>query len=252
MKIATPAIGLVIKTLVMAAAISSPLAAQLIRTGPYTSNLTPTSDHSLGLKQVLLIRTQFPDLATSKTQADCQTVMEQVRQRYVRFSYGRTDMNVTVTAVAYMMPHPSIYYVTQSNRDAILTALMNDAVAAASADYPVDQTGGSYDFVGNYFPYIAPGPGHAGAGTYGSFGTKWFWFSGAGPNQGLSPGLIGHFVWILDAQVAIVTARGIYQFRIFRFDSAASTGLVSVKIPRGDGSNYWIAIRRNWVTKPVE
>jgi len=310
MKIATPAIGLVIKTLVMAAAISSPLAAQLIRTGPYASNLTPASDHSLGLKQVLLIRTQFPDLATSKTQADCQTVMEQVRQRYVSFSYGRTDMNVTVTAVAYMMPHPSIYYVTQSNRDAILTALMNDAVAAASADYPVDQTGGSYDFVGNYFPYIAPGPGHAGGGTYGSFGTKWFWVSGAGSNQGMSPGLIGHemghaygarhaslwqtsdgnpvsatgkrveygdtydqmggaagyglpyidfnpwvkwhFGWIHDAQVAIVTAPGIYQFRIFRFDSAASTGLLSVKVPRGDGSNYWIGIRRNWVTKPLE
>ena len=309
MKIATPAIGLVIKTLVMAAAISSPLAAQLIRTGPYASNLTPASDHSLGLKQVLLIRTQFPDLATSKTQADCQTVMEQVRQRYVRFSYGRTDMNVTVTAVAYMMPHPSIYYVTQSNRDAILTALMNDAVAAASADYPVDQTGGSYDFVGDYFPYIAPGPGHAGAGSTASFGTKWFWFSGRGTNQGLYPGVIvhemghaygarhaslwqtsdgnpvsatgkiaeygdfydpmgaapysqpygdfnpwvkWHFGWIDDAQVAIVTAPGTYQFRIFRFDSAASTGLLSVKVPRGDGSNYWIGIRRNFVKNPLE
>jgi len=309
MKIATLAIGLVIKTLVMAAAISSPLAAQLIRTGPYASNLTPASDHSLGLKQVLLIRTQFPDLANSKTQADCQTVMEQVRQHYVASSYGRTDMNVTVTAVAYMMPHPSIYYVTQSNRDAILTALMNDAVAAASADYPVDQTGGSYDFVGNYFPYIAPGPGHAGGGTYGSFGTKWFWVSGAGSNQGMSPGLIGHemghaygarhaslwqtsdgnpvsatgkiaeygdfydpmgaapysqpygdfnpwvkwhFGWIDDAQVAIVTAPGTYQFRIFRFDSAASTGLLSVKVPRGDGSNYWIGIRRNFVKNPLE
>ena len=219
-------------------------------------------------------------------------------------------MNVMVTAVAYMMPHPSIYYVTQSNRDAILTALMNDAVAAASADYPVDQTGGSYDFVGDYFPYIAPGPGHAGAGSTASFGTKWFWFSGRGTNQGLYPGVIvhemghaygarhaslwqtsdgnpvsatgkrveygdtydqmggaagyglpyidfnpwvkWHFGWIHDAQVAIVTAPGIYQFRIFRFDSAASTGLLSVKIPRGDGSNYWIGIRRNWVTKPLE
>jgi len=311
LKIATLAIGLVIKTLVMAAAISSPLAAQLIRTGPYASNLTPASDHSLGLKQVLLIRTQFPDLATSKTQADCQTAMEQVRQRYVSFSYGRTDMNVTVTAKAYMMPHPSTYYVTQSNRDAILTALMNDAVAAASADYPVDQTGGSYDFVGDYHPFIAPVPGHGGASTFGSFGTKWFWVSGTGTFQGLSPGLIGHeighaygarhaslwqtsdgdpvsatgksveyqdtydqmggatgysqpyidfnpwvkwhFGWIDDAQVAIVTAPGTYQFRIFRFDSAAaSNGLLSVKIPRGDGSNYWIAIRRNWVTKPLE
>src|SRR5215470_16854757 len=123
---------------VVVVAISSPLAAQVIRTGPYASNLTPTSDHSLGLKQVLLIRTQFPDLATSKTQADCQTAMEQVRQRYVRFSYGRTDMNVTVTAVAYMMPHPSSYYVTQQNANAMWTALMNDAVAAASADYQVD------------------------------------------------------------------------------------------------------------------
>ncbi len=309
MRIATLAIGLVITTLVMAAAISSALALD-IRTGPYASNLTPTSDHSLGLKQVLFIRTQFPDLPTSKTQADCQTVMEQVRQRYVRFSYGRTDMNVTVTAVAYMMPHPSTYYATQSNLEACLTALMNDAVAAASADYPVDQTGGSYDFVGDYYPYIAPAPGHVGSGSWGSFGTKWFWVSGGGTYQGLHPGIIGHemghaygarhaalwqtsdgnpvsatgklaeygdtydqmgaasgyiqpyidfnpwvkwhFGWIDDAQVAIVTAPGTYQFRIFRFDSAAATGLLAIKIPRGDGSNYWIGIRRNWVTKPLE
>jgi hypothetical protein len=298
-----------ITTLVMAAAISSALAVPRIRTGPYASNLTPASDHSLGLKQVLLIRTQFPDLANSKTQADCQTVMEQVRQRYVSSSYGRTDMNVTVTAVAYMMPHPSIYYVTQRNTDAVWTALMNDAVAAASADYPVDQTGGSYDFVGDYFPYIAPGPGHFGAGSTASFGTKWFWFSGRGTNQGLYPGVIvhemghaygarhaglwqtsdgnpvsatgkiaeygdtydpmgaapyaqpygdfnpwvkWHFGWIDDAQVAIVTAPGTYQFRIFRFDSAASTGLLSIKIPRGEGSNYWIGIRRNFVKNPLE
>jgi hypothetical protein len=66
-------------------------------------------------------------------------------------------MNVTVTAVAYMMPHPSSYYVTQRTVNGCWTALMNDAVAAASADYPVDQTGGSYDFVGDYFPDIAPG-----------------------------------------------------------------------------------------------
>src|SRR5438046_10138984 len=181
-----------IKTLVMAAAISSALAVPRIRTGPYASNLTPASDHSLGLKQVLLIRTQFSDLANSKTQADCQTVMEQVRQRYVSSSYGRTDMNVTVTTVAYMMPHPSSYYVTQSNTDAVWTALMNDAVAAASADYPVDQTGRSYDFVGDYFPYIAPGPGHFGAGSTASFGTKWFWFSGRVTNEGLNPGVIVH------------------------------------------------------------
>jgi hypothetical protein len=300
-----------IKTLAMAAAISSALAiAPPILTGPYTSNLTPTSDHSLGLKQVLFIRTQFPDLATSKTQADCQTVMEQVRQRYVRSSYGRTDMNVTVTAVAYMMPHPSSYYVTQSTEDGYLTALMNDAVAAASADYPVDQTGGSYDFVGDYFPDIAPAPGYRIRGARASFGTKWFWISDPGTLQGLYPGLIAHemghaygarhaslwqtsdgnpvsatgklveysdtydpmggatgytqpygdfnpwvkwhFGWIDDGQVSIVTAPGIYQFRIFRFDSAASTGLLSIKIPRGDGSNYWIGIRRNWVKKPLE
>jgi hypothetical protein len=249
-------------------------------------------------------------LASSKTQADCQTVMEQVRQRYVSSSYGRTDMNVTVTAVAYMMPHPSSYYVTQSTVNGCWTALMNDAVAAASADYPVDQTGRSYDFVGDYFPDIAPAPGHRIRGARASFGTKWFWISGPGTLQGLYPGLIAHemghayggrhaslwqtsdgnpvsatgklveysdtydpmggatgytqpygdfnpwvkwhFGWIDDGQVAIVTAPGIYQFRIFRFDSAASTGLLSIKIPRGDGSNYWIGIRRNWVKKPLE
>src|SRR5437762_3354274 len=187
---------------------------------------------------------------------------------------------------------------------------MNGAVAAASADYPVDQTGGSYDFVGDYFPFIAPAPGHKISGPRGSFGTKWFWISQGGSFQGLNPGLIGHemghaygarhaslwktsdgnpvsaagkiveysdtydqmgsatgytqpyidfnpwvkwhFGWIDDAQVAIVTAPGTYQFRIFRFDSATATGLLAIKIPRGDGSNYWIGIRRNWVTTPLE
>jgi len=306
MKIATLATGLVIATLAVVAAISSALALD-IKTGPYASNLNPTSDHSLGLKHLLFIRTQFPDLLTSKTQADCQTVLEQVRQRYVRFSYGRTDLNVTVTAAAYMMPHPTTYYATQRNLEACLTALMNDAVAAASADYPVDQTGGSYDFVGDYFPPIG---GQVGSESWGSFGTKWFWINQGGTYQGLNPFIIGHeighafgshhaslwqtsdgdpvsatgklveygdtydqmaatsgstqpyidfnpwvkwhFGWIDDGQVARVTAPGTYQFRIFRFDSAAATGLLAIKIPRGDGSNYWIGIRRNWVTKPLE
>ena len=72
------------------------------------------------------------------------------------------------------------------------------------------------------------------------------------PYIDFNPWVKWHFGWIDDAQVAIVTAPGTYQFRIFRFDSAAATGLLSVKIPRGDGSNYWIGIRRNWVTKPLE
>jgi len=101
-------------------------------------------------------------------------------------------MNVTVTAVAYMMPHPSSYYVTQSTQGDCWTALMNDAVAAASADYPVDQTGGNYDFVGNYFPAIPSVPGSKISGSKGSVGTKWFWISEGGTLQGLYRGLIAH------------------------------------------------------------
>src|SRR5207248_11605325 len=112
MKIATLATGLVITALVMAAAIPSALAGELIKTGPYASNLTPTSDHSLGLKKVLFIRTQFSDLPTSKRQADCQTVMAHVRQRYVRSSYARSDMNVPLTAVTCLMRHPPLYHAT--------------------------------------------------------------------------------------------------------------------------------------------
>src|SRR5438477_10195939 len=85
-----------IKTLVMAATISSATALPGdITTGPYAINLNPTRDHSLGLKQVLFIRTQFPDLATSKTQADCQTVMEQVMTETQLVERPRSTERVT-------------------------------------------------------------------------------------------------------------------------------------------------------------
>jgi hypothetical protein len=75
MKLTTKITEAAFPLVALAVAISSASASPPISTGPYAINPTPTSDHSLGLKQVLFIRTQFPDLATSKTQADCQTVM---------------------------------------------------------------------------------------------------------------------------------------------------------------------------------
>ena len=71
---------------------------------------------------------------------------------------------------------------------------MNDAVAAASADYPVDQTGRSYDFVGDYFPDIAPGPGHRIRGSTGPASAP-SGFGLAAPGhltKACYPGLIAH------------------------------------------------------------
>jgi len=274
-------------------------------TGPYAANPNPPQGHAIGPKQVLIIRVQFPDAAETTTQSAIESYMATVAQFYQNSSFGRVTLTTTVTSKVYTLPQSSAYYVTRATISDCLTALMNDAIAAAAADYAVDQTGGNWDRVGVCYPTIANVPGQKISGDYGSYGTKFFWMTtpqGAGvikheightfgarhanlwqvadgdpvspngtsieyqdtfdimggsgayssTNADFSEWRKWQWGWIDDSQVAVVSAAGIYQFRIFRFDHPLATGLMAIKVQRGDGSNIWIGIRRAWTNKTLE
>ena len=274
-------------------------------TGPYAANPNPPEGHAIGPKQVLIIRVQFPDAAETTTQSVIESYMATVAQFYQNSSFGRVTLTTTVTSQVYTLPQPSAYYVTRATISDCLTALMNDAIAAAGADYAVDQTGGNWDRVGVCYATIPTVTGQKISGDYGSYGTKFFWMTtpqGAGvikheightfgarhanlwqvtdgdpaspngtsveyqdtfdvmagsggyssTNADFSEWRKWQWGWINDSQVAVVSAPGIYQFRVFRFDHPLATGLMAIKVQRGDGSNIWIGIRRAWTNKPME
>jgi M6 family metalloprotease-like protein len=90
---------------------------------------------STGVKQILVIRVDFADLPDSGHLASSlQSVMDtQVRPKFQQSSYGLADIVTTVTATRYRMPRTASYYATTPDRQ----GLMEDAVNAASVDYPV-------------------------------------------------------------------------------------------------------------------
>ena len=274
-------------------------------TGPYAANPNPPEGHAIGPKQVLIIRVQFPDAAETTRQSAIESYMATVAQFYQKSSFGRVTLTTTVTSQVYTLPQSSAYYVTRATISDCLAALMDDAIAAAAADYAVDQTGGNWDRVGVCYATIPKVTGQKISGEYGSYGTKFFWMTtpqGAGiinheightfgarhanlwqvtDGDAVSPNgawveyhdtfdVMGgsaayssknadfsewrkwQWGWIDDSQVAVVSAPGIYQFRIFRFDHPLATGLMAIKVQRGDGSNIWIGIRRAWANKAPE
>ncbi len=54
--------------------------------------------------------------------------------------------------------------------------------------------------------------------------------------------------WIPDSQVQTITNSGTY--RINRFDDSPGTGTLALKFPKDRGTNYWVALRRNFTDNP--
>ena len=50
--------------------------------------------------------------------------------------------------------------------------------------------------------------------------------------------------WIHDEQVQSVSSNGVY--RVYRFDDAAATGTLALKIAKDATRDYWIGFRRNF------
>jgi hypothetical protein len=54
--------------------------------------------------------------------------------------------------------------------------------------------------------------------------------------------------WIQDEQVQTVSSNGVY--RVYRFDDAAATGTLALKIAKDSTRDYWIGFRRNFTENP--
>lgn len=136
---------------------------------------TPSTAWTTGLKRILAIRLDFPDLIELRTSAEGQTMMDGVlRQKYYDSSYGKTDLQSTVTPFVYRMPHNAGYYATSSN---IWTLIKNDATPLAAANYDL----ASYDRIAFSFPNLKDVPGSTVRSmSHAEYGGKYMWLNGGG------------------------------------------------------------------------
>lgn len=140
-----------------------------------TPTATPSVAWTTGLKKILAIRLDFPDLIELRTSAAGQAMMDGVlRQKYYESSYGNTDLQSTVTPLVYRLPHDAGYYATSNN---IWTLIQNDATPLAAADYDL----ASYDRIAFSFPSLKDVPGsRVGAMSHAQYSGKYMWLNGGG------------------------------------------------------------------------
>jgi hypothetical protein len=69
------------------------------------------------------------------------------------------------------------------------------------------------------------------------------------PRTDFNPWFKTQLQWISDVQVQTVTDSGIY--RVFRFDDAAATGTLALKVVKDANRTYWIGYRRNFWDNPA-
>ena len=117
--------------------------------GPTTA-AAPATAHTLGVKQVLVLRVDTSDFPGEPvTVAVAQAEMDNVVKPYLEaYSYGQTSTVGTVSPKVYRLPRTGASYALTDEE----AALHADAITAASADY----TAGNFDRVVVVHPRLSP------------------------------------------------------------------------------------------------
>ena len=107
--------------------------------------------HTVGNKQVLVIRVDFSDFQGEPiSQAAAQNVMDGTTRTYFEdFSYGDTTLTTTVTSEVYRMPRTGASYATANDSNGLHT----DARNLAAAQYTLS----SFDRIIVVFPNVGTG-----------------------------------------------------------------------------------------------
>ncbi len=137
------------------------------RVAPLTSSAEPPRaaepavPHTIGTKQVLVIRADFSDFPGEPlSQAAAQTVVDgAVRSFFEDGSYGQTSVTATVSTQTYRLPRSGASYATAGDN----TGLHTDARTAAGADFTL----GNYDRVIVVFPNLGTARVSGSRITYG-------------------------------------------------------------------------------------
>lgn len=165
----------------------------------------PATPHTIGTKQVLVIRVDFSDFPGDPlSQTSAQNVLTgAVRSFFTENSYGQTDLVTTVTAQTYRLARTGADYATSNDR----TGLHADARAAAAAAYPA----ANYDRIIVLFPNLGtarvPGSRITFGGLANVSGTN-AWING--PNSfvfGTVSHELGHNYGLLHGNLWRVTDR---------------------------------------------
>lgn len=119
----------------------------------------PATPHTIGVKQVLVLRVDFPDRPGAPIAAQTvQQVMDnEVNPMISAFSYRRTSLVTTVSEKVYRLPHTATSYATPPpvyvlGQPTEVDAFHADAVDAASADFDTSK----FDLVIAVCTYIGP------------------------------------------------------------------------------------------------
>lgn len=130
------------------------------------NDLTPKTSQTVGQKNVLWIRVDFPDLPGEPKDASGNLytkvgVQEILETRdgpfFLRSSYGKANFSFTVTPQLYRLPKTALYYATQdplSVNPGVVNriGLHKDALTAATVDYDTNQ----FDLVVVHYGWFGP------------------------------------------------------------------------------------------------
>lgn len=199
-------------------------------------------------------------------------------------SFHKTSLNTTVTSQLYRMPQTANYYATNGVSHELMDDA-KDAVAASYTLSDFDRFivvfsnlgsipgsritygglgGGSNAWINGYFDQgvVVHELGH----TYGLPHANLWRVSDGNPlssggssieygdifdtmGSSSSHGQFNHSFkhrmnWMTDANVRTVTTSGTY--RVHRFDDAAATGVLALKIARDSSHSYWVGLRKKF------
>lgn len=222
-------------------------------------------------------------LESLTAQAAVNWMNTKVAPLFQEFSYGKTTLTATATSKVYRLPQTAAAYATADFSVLHQAAQAAAAADYVLANYDrlvvafgslASLPGSSYQFAGlasrggkevwinGNFWCVGHELGHtfglphanlwqvtdlnpiSDAGTSTSYGDPFDIMGGAVNYDGRA-----HFTpwgknvlgWLADAQVQTVTASGTY--RVYRFDDAAATGTLALKIARDSTRSIWIGLR---------
>ncbi|MBL9187944.1 MAG: hypothetical protein JNK23_10730 [Opitutaceae bacterium] len=211
----------------------------------------PERTHTIGAKQVLVIRVDFSDFPGEPvTQATATNVLSaNVAPLFEAMSYGKTTLTAVVSDTVYRLPQTGAAYATANNN----TQLHTDARTAAAAHYTTSQ----FDRIIVVFPNLGASRVPGSQITYGGLGSvngTNIWING--PNSfslgtvahelGHTYGLSHSNLWRINDGNPVSASGNSLEYGD-PFDMMGSTAITGITRDARHHFNHWQKNRLGWL-----